>query len=330
MSGLPPTPRNLGFSIRNVIFREYDPTRDGLVDVWIQSVKKAIAADEAMMGARWPEPPLYHLASGKLLGNAATWLRQYERATPMEERSLEHFFGALKERFGTKLDEIEVVDRLAQRGKRVGESYAEYAESLSKLAEGVDIPERQLLSAFLRGLGRSVGPLIRAQKPRTINEAVYEAELNMKSDGRDEGEKDRTRPARTLLVRDEGEAANNPTLMGSRRTGPQPWAQDGGWDQYPPSRAPWPQGPYQWPTPTSGKRTAGQMDPGDPRGPPVQGQGPPQQWGKRPRRDRADVQCFKCRQMGHYARECHSLPKGNPGPVVSAPTTSPAPGAAEN
>ncbi|KAJ0391853.1 hypothetical protein P43SY_010753 [Pythium insidiosum] len=35
-------------------------------------------------------------------------------------------------------------------------------------------------------------------------------------------------------------------------------------------------------------------------------------------------------EMGHYACECHSLPKGNPGPVVSAPTTSPAPGAAEN
>ncbi|KAJ0391696.1 hypothetical protein P43SY_010532 [Pythium insidiosum] len=293
MSGLPPTPRNLGFSIRNVILREYDPSRDGLVDVWIQSVKKAIAADEAMMGARWPEPPLYHLASGKLLGNAATWLRQYERATPMEERTLQHFFGALKERFGTKLDEIEVVERLAQRGKRVGESYAEYAEALSKLAEGVDIPERQLLSAFLRGLGRAVGPLIRAQKPRTINEAVYEAELNMKSDGRDEGEKERARPARALLVRDEG------------RTGEDV-------DQ----QAPWPQGPYQWPTPTWGKRPASQMDPGDSGGPPTPGQGQSQPWGKRPRRERADIQCFKCRQMGHYARECRYQPKGNPAPVA--------------
>ncbi|KAJ0392460.1 hypothetical protein P43SY_002014 [Pythium insidiosum] len=79
MSGPPPTPRSLGFSIRNVVLREYDPGRDGLVDVWIQSVRKAIAADEAMMGGR----------------------------------------------FGTKLDEIEVVERLAQRNKRVGESYAE-------------------------------------------------------------------------------------------------------------------------------------------------------------------------------------------------------------
>ncbi|KAJ0408428.1 hypothetical protein ATCC90586_008366 [Pythium insidiosum] len=119
MSGPPPTRRSLGFSIRNVVLREYDLGRDGLVGVWIESVRKAIAADEAMMGGRWPEPPLYHLASGKLLGNAATWLRQYERATPMEDRSLDHFFGALKERFGTKLD------RLAQRNKRVGESYAE-------------------------------------------------------------------------------------------------------------------------------------------------------------------------------------------------------------
>ncbi|KAJ0392617.1 hypothetical protein ATCC90586_010571 [Pythium insidiosum] len=136
-----------------------------------------------MVGARWPEEPLYLLVSSKLMGSASTWAESYERATTPAQRTLDHFFQALRERYGTKLDEVEAVERLAARSKRVGETYAEYAAALRRLVEGVDIPEKNFVSAFLKGLSPTTGPLIRAQNPTDLNAAVYAAVLNMKHDG---------------------------------------------------------------------------------------------------------------------------------------------------
>ncbi|KAJ0391755.1 hypothetical protein P43SY_010951 [Pythium insidiosum] len=122
------------------------------------------------------------------MGSASTWAESYERATTPAQRTLDHFFQALRERYGTKLDEVEAVERLAATSKRVGETYAEYAAALRRLVEGVDIPEKNFVSAFLKGLSPTTGPLIRAQNPTDLNAAVYAAVLNMKHDGTRNGD----------------------------------------------------------------------------------------------------------------------------------------------
>ncbi|KAJ0407871.1 hypothetical protein P43SY_009158 [Pythium insidiosum] len=175
MNAPPATPRSLGFSIKNLVLKEYDPEKDGLCETWIRSVRRVIRADEVMMGARWPDEPLYLLVSSKLMGSASTWAESYEKATPAVDRTLENFFKALREHYGTKFDEVEAVERLATRPKRVGETYTEYATALRSHVEGVDIPEFNFVSAFLKGLSSTTGPLIRAQTPANLNAAVYAA-----------------------------------------------------------------------------------------------------------------------------------------------------------
>ncbi|KAJ0404130.1 hypothetical protein ATCC90586_005037 [Pythium insidiosum] len=289
------TPRSLGFDARKLGFGEYDPEKDGIVDMWLASVDNAVRADEVLVGGKWPSEALYYVVGSKLRGSAATFFSSLEAIATNADRTYDALATRLRQQYGTKLTEAAAVNKLMQRKKQATESYHEYAMVLRQAAEGVPVGEHFFIEAFQDGLGDFTGSLVRNRAPSTLMDAVHCATLARGNDGR---ATERSSWARGRAARASDPAPVNlvqaPAVENQTDPDEEPkWQPEG---QLPKTTVPWPR--HQKTDASAGNhKRKWQQNPGNSH----YGPGPSKRRTEGPRR------CYGCGAPGHMIASCPEL-----------------------
>ena len=236
-----------------------------------------------------------------LIGEA----REILSCAPIEyEDDYDSLVGALSTRFDPEGKESKYSAELMQRTCQPKEEVAAYGHQLQRLVRKAyplnNLPDRVLIDLFIRGLPtEEMKRHVSSFEPPTFAEAVRRATLCEVYDARRLNKK--PSPAPECVIAPVGKPRDNIPPQGQ----PNP--------QYP--NPPPPSQPYSQPPPQNqyhGNQNANSNQFGN--------SAP----ARHPPRPRAEVTCYLCQQLGHYANECH-LSKSNSyqGPPHSQPRPPP-------
>jgi len=335
------TPREKGFRAKNLRIPEFNSEGSMAVEHWLNAIDRAVQADECELDAPWPQRPLYFAVGASLRGNAATWFLDHNARISNAERTFERLSELLRAQYGSRETLESVTARLNRRSQEPGETFADYAVALRKLADKVHVPTATLVHSFLEGLSMDAVHFVRSPTFRTLEAAVEHAEKVFSREWTEEsakgakkraiGERPRLtgRPVAPTLATpilsvshgtigldgedevEEGEVAQVRAIQ--HWTSPNAAASAA---QIMPPYPFHPTAPYHptYPTPMP-------YYPYPPQYQPMQWQ-PPQGGRKRPsdgppetrpgKSARTDVSCWHCLQTGHYRRDCPSQRRGEP------------------
>lgn len=268
------------------------------VDLWLDKFTRY--GDHAQLN----DPRRLTCLKALLDGPASVWLRSIADQQVLNDYTT--FVVAMRTRFAiTPAYRFQMRQQLRDRKQQPGESVHKYGNDLARLCQRLGIAEEEHLHTFVQGLIPIIKSHVVCMSPRTLEEARQYASAKASSMSSFESS-----ASKVASVLPDSNSALLKVLQGVQETlvelkeatkqnsaGPS-CQLCGALDHQAPRchtlkppqlyRTPPPQTqPYQLPY----------------------AQGPPQ---NQPRRkDRSEIQCFRCRQWGHYQRECREQDMGN-------------------